>query len=230
MQALPQRICPAGHTQAPPVHVAAAGQEVEQLPQCCGSVSKFTHAVGEAVGHGSGSDAGHLHVLPEQISPASGQIVPHAPQFDGSFVVFTQAVGEETGHSVGNDAGQPQTPAEQASRVSGQGCPQPPSPRQFFGSVWRFVQNARQSSGLAPPQSQIPDWQVEPGLVAVQDVVHEPHAPSSARRFRQRGTSRSQRVVPPPHWQRPPAQVAPAPQATPQAPQLAGSVWYPAGS
>ena len=34
-----------GHTQDPPTQDCAAGQRVAQLPQCNGSVMRFTHAV-----------------------------------------------------------------------------------------------------------------------------------------------------------------------------------------
>lgn len=92
------------------------------------------------------------------------------------------------------------------------------------------VQKAPQSSGFAPPQLHAPAWHVEPGFVSAHRVPHAPHAPESAWRSRQRGISASQRVSAPGHWQTPAEQVAPAPQATPQLPQLAGSVWNEAGS
>lgn len=226
MQAFPQRMSPTGQTQLPPVQAAVVGHAFVQLPQCCGSVAKFTHAVGEPAGHLFGRDVGHWHVLAEQISPASGQTLPQAPQFEGSFAVFTQAVGEATGHCVGSEGGQPHTPERHASCVSGHAFPQADgSVPQFRGSVDQSVQNAVQSSGFAPPHAQPPAWQVEPGFVAAQDVVHEPHAPASVCRSRQRGARLSQRVVPTAHWQTPPAHVAPAPQTTPHAPQFSGSVW-----
>jgi hypothetical protein len=168
---------------------------------------------------------GHWQVLPEQISPLSGHTAPHAPQFDGSFVVFTQAVGETVGHCVGSEPGHAQVPPEQASSARGHGCPQPPAPRQFLGSVCVSVQKLVQSSGFAPPHWHVPVWQIEPGFATAQDVVHEPHAPASVCRSRQRGTRLSQRVAPAAHWHAPPAHVAPAPQAMPHPPQFIGSVW-----
>jgi hypothetical protein len=195
------------------------------VPQFCGSVASFTQAVGATVGHGSGSDAGHLQMLPEQISSVSRQAFPHDPQLSESFVVFTQAVGVPTGHGVGSEAGQAQTPPEQASCVSGHACPQPPSPAQFLGSVCVFVQNVVQSSGFAPPQAHAPDWQMEPSFVAVQELVHEPHAASSVCRSLQRGTRFVQSVSLEAQTQAPPEHVAPVPQAMPHAPQLLGSVW-----
>jgi hypothetical protein len=87
------------------------------------------------------------------------------------------------------------------------------------------VQNVVQSSGFAPPHAQAPAWQIEPGLSAEQEVVHEPHAPASVWRSRQRGERLAQYVSVPAQAQVPPAQVAPAPQAMPQPPQFLGSVW-----
>lgn len=140
--------------------------------------------------------------------------------------MFTHSVGEPIGHCVGSDAGQAQAPDVQTSCVSGHACPQAEaSVPQFRGSVDQSVQNVVQSSGFVPPHWHAPVWQVEPGFVAEQEVVHEPHAPASVCRSRQRGTRPSQRVSPAAHWHTPPAHVAPAPQAMLHPPQLFGSVW-----
>jgi hypothetical protein len=217
---------PAGHWHPVAVQVAPVAQVVPHPPQFCGSEVKLTHAVA----HAFGSEAGQAQALEEQISFVRVHAVPQPPQFAGSFVVFTQAVGEPVGHGVGSDGGHAHVPAEQASCASGQACPQPPTPAQFCGSLCVSVQTVPQSSGFVPPHAHTPATQVEPGLFAVQLVPHVPHAPASVWRFRQRGTSASQRSSPAGHWHRPPEHVAPAPQRTPHAPQLLASVWYVAGS
>jgi hypothetical protein len=208
-----------GHWQAPDVQVAPVGQGFGQVPQCCSSVSRFT----QVAPHTSGSEAGQAQAPASQTSFVSGHGMPQAPQFEGSVSVFTQAVGAAVGHRSGRDAGHAQAPASQTSFASGQGWPHPPAPRQFSASVWVSVQNVVQSSGFAPKQPQLPPRQVEPGF-ALQVVMHEPQAPASVWRSRQRGLRESQRVVPPVHWQRPPEQV-PLPHAVPQPPQLFASVW-----
>jgi hypothetical protein len=219
-------ICPAGHWHPVPVHVAPVGHAFPQPPQFCGSDAKLTHAVA----HAFGSEAGQAQALEAQISFVRVHARPQPLQFAGSFVVFTQAVGEPAGHAVGSDGGHAHVPAEQASCVSGHACPQPPTPAQFCGSLCVSVQNVPQSSGLAPAQAQAPVTHVEPGFVVVQLVPHVPHAPESVWRFRQRGTSASQRSSPVGHWHRPAEHVAPAPQRTPHAPQLFASPWNVAGS
>jgi hypothetical protein len=177
-----------------------------------------------------GWGARHWQVPVPQRSPGLEHTCPHVPQFAGSFEVFTQAVGEPTGHESGSVGGHAHAPPEQTSFVSVQAWPHPAVPvPQFEASVCVSVQNVPQSSGFVPPHAHAPVRHVEPGLVA-QLVPHVPHAPESVWRFRQRGTSASQRSSPTGHWHRPPEHVAPAPQRTPQAPQLLASVWYVAGS
>ncbi len=97
----------------------------------------------------------------------------------------------------------------------------PVSGPQLSGSVSVFVHIAPQSSGFAPSHAQEPASQTAPGL---QSVPHDPQAPASVWRSRQRGERLAQSVSEP-HWQAPPLQVAVPPHLTPQPPQLFGSVW-----
>jgi hypothetical protein len=124
-------------------------------------------------------------------------------------------------HASGRLAGHPHAPALHTPNAR-QGRLHPP---QFAASVCVFVQNAPQSSGAEPRHAQAPRAPAAPGFAVAQLVAQEPHASESDWRSRQRGTSPSQRVRLP-HWQTPPTQAAPAPQRTPQPPQLFGSAWY----
>ncbi len=228
MHAPPQRIWPAGHWHFEALQAMPAGQAMAQPPQWAASLVVSTHADPHCVGKG----ARHWQVPPaqEEFARTAEQAFPQPPQFAGSVAVFTHAGGDALRHSVPYGATHPQTPAVHASFLSGHGTPQPaggvpvPDP-QFIGSVVVSVQSAPQSSGFAPPQAHAPAWHVEPGFVVVQSVQAAPHAVESVETSRQRGTSASQRLVPAPHWHTPPAQVAPAPQRTPQPPQLFASVW-----
>lgn len=178
--------------------------------------------VGDNTGHLVGSEAGQAHAPPEQISFDSAQTFPHAkasgPQFSRSVSVLVQNVPQSSSRG----ATHWQIPPEQPSPGRGHAFPHAvASGPQFAGSTSVLVQKVPQSSGFAPKQPQTPPAQPAPGFA--HGALHAPQAAGSVWRSRQRGTSVSQRVVLPEHWQTPPEHV-PGPQAIPQALQLFASV------
>ncbi len=211
------------HWPGEPVHVSPVAQTVPHAPQFRSSWSRFTQRVGATAGHLVGNESGQVHVPAEQISFVSVHAFPQAdrsaPQLRRSVSVFVQNVPQSSSRG----ATHRQIPPEQPSPGRGQALPHAEtSAPQFSGSVAQLVQNVPQSSGFAPKHPHAPPAQLAPGFV--HGVAHAPHAAGSVRRSRQRGTSASQRVAPPAHWQTPPEHV-PDPQATPHAPQFLASVW-----
>ncbi len=139
------------------------GQASPHEPQFAASVARFTQAVGLAAGHAVGSESGHLHALPEQISFVSVHACPHAPQFARSVTRFTHAVGLAGGHSVENDIGHWQLPRTHSAFVSGHAFPQLP---QLDASVSRLRQRGFSASQRVRPSH----WQTPPAQVP------DPHA------------------------------------------------------
>jgi hypothetical protein len=221
MQAFPHRICPDGHAQLPAVHVWPGAQALPQVPQFPSSLASFTQAAGRtSTGHRSGSNGGHWHAAPEQISPATRHAAPQPPQFAGSFWKFVQAVAHSSGKSGGHSHS-----AEMQSCLVLHAFAHPARPTpQLLGSFAVLVQIVPHSV-RSPKHPQVPASHVQPTSCTLQLVSHVPHAAASFCRSRQRGESLLHSVVPGPHEQEPPEHVAPGPQSMPQPPQLLASVW-----
>lgn len=162
-----------------------------------------------------GMSQGHEQ-YPAVHAPPEGHAQPHEPQCCGFVSGSTQSAPQTSGASAGHS----HVPETHAASV-GQGRAHEP---QFCASVSGFTHRDPQTSGASAGHSQTPasHTSFSSGHACPHAASPSPQFRGSVRPSTQRGTWAGQ-YEKAPQSQIPPEQV-PAPQETPQPPQLAGSV------